>query len=74
MSKRARRVGVKAILAKYSISEQRYRNWRNRVNGIKPKKQLSRMEKLKILEEGYLNGINEASASGGWLLEGYAPS
>ena len=32
------KVGVKAVLAKYRINEQSYRNWRYRINGIKPKK------------------------------------
>jgi hypothetical protein len=53
------------VLAKYGISDQSYRNWRYRVNGIKPKKQLSRTEKHQILEEGFQNGIKEASAAHG---------
>ena len=55
----AKKTGVEAVCAKYGISDQSYRNWHYKINGIKPKKQLSRTEKLRILEEGYQTGIEQ---------------
>ena len=53
------------MCAKYGISDQTYRVWRYRANGIKPKRQCSREEKLEILEEGYQNGICRVCAAHG---------
>ena len=49
----------------YRISDQTYRVWRYRANGIKPKRRCSREEKLEILEEGYQNGICRVCAAHG---------
>ena len=44
--------GVRAVCAKYGISDQTYRLWRYRAQGTKPRKHFSLKKKLKILEEG----------------------
>jgi transposase-like protein len=42
------RNGVKAVCAKYDISDQSYQLWRYKANRIKPQKQRSPKEKLRI--------------------------
>ena len=44
--------GVKAVCAKYGVSEQTYRVWRYKIKGIEPKKQFSIKKKREILEQG----------------------
>src|SRR6516162_11705646 len=51
------RNGVKAVCAKYGVSDQTYRVWRYKIKGIEPKKQFSIKKKREILEEGFQNGI-----------------
>jgi transposase-like protein len=57
--------GVKAVRAKYDINDQSYRLWRYKTHGIKPKKQRSRTEKLRIIEQCFQNGINQTCAGYG---------
>jgi hypothetical protein len=47
--------GVKAVRAKYDISDQTYRKWRYKVLGIKPRGYLSSAKRLRVLREGVLN-------------------
>ena len=49
--------GVKAVCAKYWISDQTYRIWRYKVQGLQPRKHFSLKKKLKILEEGARDGV-----------------
>jgi transposase-like protein len=60
------RKGIYRTCAAYHIDPVTYYNWKRRFGFTKspkaggwPKKQLSRTEKLRILEEGYQNGINQ---------------
>ena len=57
------KAGVKAICAKYDVSDQTYRAWRYKAQGIKPRKLFSLKKKLKILEEGVRDGISQTCAA-----------
>jgi transposase-like protein len=57
------KAGVKAICAKYDVSDQTYRAWRYKAQGIKPRKLFSLKKKLKILEEGARDGIYRTCAA-----------
>jgi Transposase len=54
---------VKAVCAKYGISDQSYRLWRYKVKGIQPRKPFSIKKKREILEEGYQKGIKGVCAA-----------
>src|SRR5262245_10149028 len=45
--------GVKAVSAKYGISDQTHRVWRYKIKGIEPKKQFPIKKKREILEQGF---------------------
>src|SRR5215831_15819108 len=55
--------GVKAVCAKYGVSEQTYRVWRYKTRGIEHKKQFSIKKKREILEQGFQNGIEQVCAA-----------
>jgi transposase-like protein len=57
------KIGVKAVCAKYAISDQNWRRWRYKIKGIEPKKQFSIEKKREILEEGFQNGIERVCAA-----------
>jgi transposase-like protein len=55
--------GVKAVCAKYGVSEQTYQVWRYKTKGIEHKKQFSIKKKREILEQGFQNGIEQVCAA-----------
>src|SRR6516162_645703 len=55
--------GVKAVCAKYGVSDQTYRVWRYKTKGIEHKKQFSIKKKREILEQGFQNGIEQVCAA-----------
>src|SRR6516164_1286575 len=55
--------GVKAVCAKYGVSDQTYRVWRYKTKGIEHKKQFSIKKKREILEQGFQNGIVQVCAA-----------
>ncbi len=61
--KEGEKTGVKTVCAKYDISDQTYRDWRYKAQGIKPRKHFSLKKKLKILEEGARDGIYRTCAA-----------
>src|SRR5215470_17995521 len=56
------KIGVKAVCAKYAISDQNWRRWRYKIKGTEPKKQFSIKKKHEILEQGFQNGIERVCA------------
>jgi transposase-like protein len=61
--KEGKKTGVKAVCAKYRISDQSYRLWRYKVRGIQPRRHFSVEEKLRILEDGCQNGVLKVCAA-----------
>ena len=57
------KAGVRIVCAKYDISDQTYRDWRYKAQGIKPRKHFSLKKKLKILEEGARDGVYRTCAA-----------
>src|ERR1700741_123077 len=57
--------GVKAVCAKYGISDQTYRAWRYQAAGIQPRKHLSSAKRLQVLREGEKNGVRAVCAKYG---------
>jgi len=57
------KIGVKAVCAKYAISDQNWRRWRYKIKGTEPKKQFSIKKKREILEQGFQNGIERVCAA-----------
>ena len=54
---------AKIVCAKYDISDETYRRWRYKAQGIKPRKHFSLKKKLKILEEGVRDGVYRTCAA-----------
>jgi transposase-like protein len=61
--KEGEKTGVEAVCAKYGVSDQTYRVWRYKVQGIESRKHFSLKKKLKILEEGAREGIYRTCAA-----------
>jgi transposase-like protein len=57
------KIGVKTVSAKYDISDETYRHWRYKAEGIKPRKHFSLKKKLRILEEGVRDGVYRTCAA-----------
>jgi transposase-like protein len=57
------KIGVKTVSAKYDISDETYRHWRYKAQGIKPRKHFSLKKKLRILEEGVRDGVYRTCAA-----------
>src|SRR5215469_10022888 len=57
------KIGVKAVCAKYAISDQNWRRWRYKIKGTESKKQFSIKKKREILEQGFQNGIERVCAA-----------
>ena len=55
--------GVRAVCARYGISDQIYRIWRYKAQGIKPRKHFSLKKKMKILEEVARDGTARTCAA-----------
>ena len=54
------KAGVRAICAKYDISDQTYRDWRYKTLGIKPRKHLSSAKRLRVLGQYYASTLAPA--------------
>jgi transposase-like protein len=56
--------GVRAVCAKYGISDDTYRRWRYKALGIRPKRHFSLEKRLRVLKEGQKRQLQKPSALG----------
>jgi transposase-like protein len=61
--KEAEKTGTKAVCRKYGIRPSNYSVWHSELTGTHLTKRFSREDKLRVLEEGYRNGISRVCKS-----------
>ena len=71
MAREAEKTSTKAVCEKYGLSPSYYRTLRYQVAGVRLKKSFSPEEKLRILEEGYQNGILRTCNAHGITMTSY---